>query len=194
MATLQRVRSVWTGFQGAPGYTDMYFGVSDPPSESAQDHVDAVADFWGALVSFIPTVVTITVEPVVIELEAEDGLIIGERTVGTAPAAVDCTASGAYAAPTGCTVQWITSTYLGGRRLRGRSYVVPLSTQAYQDNGTLYDTTRAAIEAAGEALRVDAGDMVVWHRPTDAGNDGTQALVTSVKVGDRCAILRSRRD
>lgn len=194
MAILQRVRSVWTGFQGAPGYTDMYFGTTDPPSESAQDHVDQVWDFWTALVAFIPTVVNITVQPQVAEVDELTGDLVGEIIIGTAPAAVDCTASGAYSAPAGCTVQWRTSTYLSGRRLRGRSYIVPLSTQAYDADGTLYPSTRASIEAAGTALITDAGDMVVWHRPSEGGSDGTSALVTSAVVADRVAVLRSRRD
>ena len=46
MATLARVRTIFTGPAGSPWYSNLYF---DAATGTAQNAADAAAPFWGAV-------------------------------------------------------------------------------------------------------------------------------------------------
>jgi hypothetical protein len=90
-------------------------------------------------------------------------------------------------------VDWITDTITNRRRLRGRTFLVPIAGNAYQTNGTLYDSARTALQTAATAfVAAQSTSFVIYHRGT--GSDGSNGLVTSAFVPDMIAVLRSRRD
>lgn len=98
------------------------------------------------------------------------------------------------AAGVGACVTWSTGGIVHGRKLRGRTFVVPLHNACFDSDGTLYSTAFSQMQAFATAMQA-AGPLAVWHRPTTkGGTDGTSYGVISNKVRDKVAFLKSRRD
>ena len=98
------------------------------------------------------------------------------------------------AAGVGACVSWLTGGIVGGRRLRGRTFLVPLHNSTYDTDGTFTSGVLTALTAFQTAMRA-AGPLAVWHRPTTpGGTDGTSYGVIGARVRDRVAFLSSRRD
>jgi hypothetical protein len=90
-------------------------------------------------------------------------------------------------------IDWLTSTIANHKRLRGRTFVVPIDNGGFSGDGTPKDTLVTAFEAYGATLiEEQSTSFVVWHRGT--GTNGSVGLVTSAHVPDMAAVLRSRRD
>lgn len=185
MTELYRLRSNWTGFPGAPGVTTMFF--LDVATAVASVHT-----FWTDLAMRFPVDVHIQVENAGDIIEDTNGHLTGAWSAD-AVAIVNGSSDDSYAAPVGAVVDWNTETIAHNRRLRGRTFLVPLSSVEYQNDGSLENAARTSIQAAAQAL-IDSqsASFVIWHRGT--GDDGSNGLVTSCLVPDMCAVLRSRRD
>ena len=110
-----------------------------------------------------------------------------------APANVTSTVGTACAAPAGLRIEWRTSAIVNGRRLRGRTFIVPLPTSVYESNGTILAATLATFATAANAYR-DAGVFSQSQPSIYSRTHGVQADITSVIVPDEVSILRSRRD
>lgn len=193
--TLLRVKTEWTGFTGAPGYTVMHFNGSDEAAGSSPDQChEAVHTFFTAIASRLPGVVRLRVDPNVERLDEASGEIVAFELATDRPV-ISGTTTGNFSSATGACITWMTAGVRNGRRIRGRTFLVPLASAAYDTDGTLNPTARTNIETAAQALNDDFGGLVVFSRPSGPGaTDGQAALVTGVRVTDKTAILRSRRD
>lgn len=130
-------------------------------------------------------------------IEDTDGTLQGVWNT-TGGGNVAGTADIGQAAGVGACVGWSTGGIVTGskgpRKLRGRTFIVPLSKIAYDVDGTLGGAALAAVDAFGTQLRA-AGPLAVWHRPTSVGAaNGNSYAVLSHKVRDKVAYLSSRRD
>ena len=198
MATIARIRVSLTGAQGLPGVCTFY--ALDPVTA-----VPALHAFWTQQGGRFPTVVSTLVEPTGDLLNESTGEAIGSWAT-TPVAAVDNVGAGSYAAPVGLSISWVTGTFIGGRRVRGRTFIVPMVSSLFENDGTPTFATTSGLQGNGTTLIAAVpGNMLVWHRPTpilDAqGNptgefnaDGTGVAITSCTVADKAAVLRSRRD
>ena len=185
MTEIYRVRSIWTGFPGGPGVTTMYF-------LDTATAVGSIHTFWGVVAAKLPNDVHIQVENAGDILEDSTGALTGAWS-SSAVSSVAGAMSDAYSAPSGAVVDWNTETIAGGRRLRGRTFIVPLGGPNYQTDGSLATLTVSALQgAADDLVASQSASFVIWHRGT--GSDGSSGLVTSAKVPDLAAVLRSRRD
>lgn len=201
MVQVARVTSRWTGFTGAPGFTVLHFrdfGGTDITVPDAQAAVDRVYTFFNAIKSLLPAQVTVQVQGEVEAIDEPTGAL-QDVLVATAPAAVVGTAisSNSYAAAVGGVVSWRTGVVRNARRIRGRTFLVPLTTTAFDNTGTLTSTALTTLNAAATALRdtTSIADLGIYARPTAPGaTDGLWALVTGHQVPDMGAVLRSRRD
>lgn len=102
------------------------------------------------------------------------------------------------AAGVGACIGWTTGGIVNGtkgpRKLRGRTFLVPLSTAVYESNGTLSTSALTSLQTLADAIRT-SGPLGVWHRPTTpGGTDGNSYGVQSGRVRDKVAYLSSRRD
>lgn len=207
MTGMFEVVTVWSGFAGAPGYTNHYFIHSDPPSTGAQSAVNNVRAFWNSCASVIPSVCSLLVQPVVKILDDAEGELTDILTVGTPPTAVTGGAAGtAWSGPVGMCVDWETAGIHGypgkTRRVRGRTFIVP--TGSVFESGTPNDSFVTTIQAAATALRTATGPTFgVWARPRPAKTvdgvaipklDGAIFPITANRVPDKSVVLRSRRD
>lgn len=210
MGEMAKLTVNWTGFVGAPGYTNLYFRDFQAQNVIDQPIVDGAiskTDAWlNQFNGFLPATVNVTLDSAVEIIEDTTGELI--RYMSGAPfQRANGSGTGAYSAASGACVNWYTDAIVRGRRLRGRSFMVPLAGSALATDGTIDNTAVATMRTASTTMAggVGVGDLGVWSRPTpilDAqgnptGNynaDGQWAFVTSATVPDKAAVLRSRRD
>lgn len=130
-------------------------------------------------------------------IEDTTGALTGVWT-GTGGGSFTGTSDPRIAAGAGACIGWTTGGIVmgkkGPRKLRGRTFLVPLGASSYDSDGTLQAGTKTGCEAVGTGL-IAAGGLAVWHRPTTpGGSDGNSYAVLSSKVRDKVAFLSSRRD
>lgn len=204
MPALYRVRSRWTGFNGAPGYTILHFRDFNSPDpgpgggtvEGATDAVERVQTFFGAIAGTIPSAVSIDVEREVDVIDDATGSLI-DSYGATSGGITAGTGTATYAAPVGAVINWRTGAVRNGRRLRGRTFLVPLSSSNFNAQGGLIPAVQTLIQNAANALASTEGtpDLAVFGRPSaPAAADGVSSVVTSATVPSIAAILSSRRD
>lgn len=189
-----RVLAQWAGFPGAPGYSSFHFSEFTGGVE-----VDAVRErvyeFFDAMTPILPASVSITVDPTVQRLDEATG-VLEEYLDGTANFVVEASPNNPdFAGPAGAVVGWNTNTVNNGRRVRGRTFLVPLNLDSYEEDGTLSEVAltrlrRGAAELVGDDFNTG---FSVWSRPRN-GAGGVLAPVTGFRVPDLSAVLRSRRD
>lgn len=145
----------------------------------------------------LPTNVTITVPNSGDTIEDTTGALLSVWSA-TGGGTVTGGTNGVVAAGVGACIGWTTGGIVNGtkgpRKLRGRTFIVPLVTSGYAADGTLDTATLGALQTLANALQA-SGPLAVWHRPLSAGaaNGGSYGVIAN-KVRDKVAYLSSRRD
>lgn len=184
-----RITAVWTGATGLPGYSRFHFN-GDLTSSDASTAANAVRNFFTTVRPWLPSAITIQVGNVAEHFDLTGALIGTVSYAALSPETGSGTAG--FSAASGACVTWLTDSFLAGRSVKGRTFLVPLDAVAYQTDGTLVDTTKAAILNAGYALASTTPPLVIVSRA--AGLVVGISAVTDVRVADKAAVLRSRRD
>lgn len=128
--------------------------------------------------------------------EASGDLQLVFTTAATTAQAGSATSTASWAAPVGGVISWATSGIRNARRVRGRTFVVPLSSVAFDTDGTLSAGGMTSLTTAANALMAADPNvkLAVYGRPTGpAATDGDAFEVVSNRVPDMGAILTSRR-
>lgn len=201
MATLAKLTAVWTGLTGGGnGYSNFYFAPDAGPdiTQAVVDNAISRTDtFLNLFQSRTPPAVRIQLNSTVELIDDTNGHLIGFMS-GAPFQRGNGTGTGSYSAASGLVVNWYTGGVKKGRRVRGRTFFVPLSGNALDTNGTIENSTLAAIQGGATALANAAGgvaNLVVWSRPAEPNFiDGISYDVITATVPDKAAILRSRRD
>jgi hypothetical protein len=183
--SMNRVRCVWAGWPGAPGYTNFYTGTSIVNQTE-------IRTFFQALIGLLPTGLTIQVPNTGDVVDEVNGHITGAWS-GAANTVVTGTQVGVYAGSVGACVNWRTGLLVAGRRPIGRSFLVPLIGAAFQADGSLAAATITTIQSAANTMITNlAGELKVWSRPRPTLT-GQSVTVISENVPDLAVVLRSRR-
>lgn len=186
MASLARITCKWSGFLGAPGYTNFYFTLPgiDPGN---------VFDFFAAQAGSFPTGLTIEVPNQGDTIDEATGNIIN-GWAGAGGGVVTGTAGASAPGGAGMCINWHTDSVVNGRRVRGRTFMVPLSADSFEADGTPSALRVNFMKTQADALITNsAGEFVVYHRPV-GGVGGSAHVVTRSAIRDRSALLRTRRD
>lgn len=192
MAKVLEIQIISQGYPGAPGYTNLYFdadGLYTPQSQ-----FQAAQTFANDSVGLFPTTWTCNVQPVGRVLDSTTGALLSfESPVpGTLTVATGGYGASYGAGASGACLAWTTQGINRGRLVRGRTFLVPLSAQCYDPNGTLTAYAIANATATGNNLIVANKGFGIWSRPRlNAG--GAFRAATSVLVRDSAAVMRSRR-
>lgn len=198
MTVIDRVRVGWSGGIGGPGVTTFYM-------LSAPAHLTDVRNFFVEFANYVPTGITFHVEASGDKIEDTTGTLVGNWVGGAVPDVVTSNPS-VYAGPAGLAVSWFTDLVAQGRRVRGRTFIVPIGSDKFDAAGTLAAAALSAAQATAIAfLTATAGDLRIWHRPfagapavgtkpARPAHAGSSAVVVGTSVRDKAAVLRSRRD
>lgn len=189
-----RVTARWEGFPGAPGYSNFHFGefTGGADVDPMRERVQA---FFGAMTTALAADVVIRIPTTVEVFDEDSGMLTGYLDGEEELSVFGSGSGGSFAGPVGAVVNWLTATVANGRRVRGRTFVVPLNATAYDSDGTLSGNALSRLrEGADELVQDDFNSQFsVWSRPRD-GSSGVLAPVTGYRVPDLAAVLRSRRD
>lgn len=198
MANVNRVRAAFEGFPGGPGVSTFY-------CLNPEAFLPVLRGWLQDFAGYLPLTVGVQVEATGDIIDSISGVLTGTWNAAL-PERVNGAATGSYAAPAGVCVNWLTGTVLDGHRLRGRTFMVPLGGSTFDGDGTLNAVALAGIRlSSSNFVTAAAANLVVWHRPILAGTlnaagqpvaprAGGHAVVTSSRVLDKVAVLRSRRD
>lgn len=191
---ITRVTVLWTGLAGLPGYTNFFFGGAATPAALTGIREDIRAAF-STLTTYLPNgLETSTIGEHAI-LDEDTGALIEYVSSDASVLNVVGSGTGAYSGPSGAVVNWNTNTVNRGRRVRGRTFIVPLVNTAYDSSGTLSGPALTALNNFANLLVGEgaANQFGVWSRPV-GGTGGVFGPATSHSVPDMAAVLRSRRD
>jgi hypothetical protein len=176
-----------------------YWNGATPGVWVGSDSTAAIAAVHALLVgcaNAFSTTVAMQVQPAVEVVEATTGALIG-IVPGTPVANVAGTSAGNVLTAEGPLLQWFTSTVVGRRILRGRTFLTPSSSGALDTNGTvLAAVTGPLIAAANTYIAHSPEQPVIWHRPVPFGTgaNGVAAVIVATGSPSKVAVLRSRRD
>lgn len=184
-----RITAQWTGWAGGPGYTRLrWSGALD--GAAATDAAAEMRNFFSAIALYLPSAIRITWSGQA-DIYNDQGQLQAPVQY-TPPAFVAGTdSSTAWSAASGACVQWLTDAFTNNRRIRGRTFLVPLAGSAYQTDGTLGSPFLSAVQDAVDALFASTPNNVVVSnegRPSQQEHDVTGGI-----CNDRAAVLRSRR-
>lgn len=182
MVDLTRIRAEWNGFPGAPGVSTFYAAGLITPA------LTAVTSFFGNLQAALPSGVTVQVENAGEVIDSATGQAIAAWS-GPTQTVVGGSNSGGYSVASGAVVTWNTGVFVSGRRLRGRTFVVPLGGGQYDATGTLAPGTLDVLDDAAQVIIDSEADFHVFSRTSLQA-----ALISGRSIPDRVAVLRSRRD
>lgn len=188
------VQAISTGFPGAPGYTTLYFSAAT--GTDRDNACEAAHTFWNNCKGLFPDEWSVQLAPEHRVLDCETGELLSyHSTPGTADDPVVGTdgANRFAAGPAGVCVSWSTDTVNWSRKVRGRTFLVPIGGSAIEANGSLEPGGRSSLEDHGQTLIDDgASTFIVWSRPR-SGAGGVDAEATIARINDKVAVLRSRR-
>lgn len=184
-----RVTTEWTGLPGGPYYTVFHSeGGTAPEAELIHGHV---VDLWNAMANYRTSAMAGQVLTEVDSVSIESGEVIG-----TFPVTPVTLANGTSGARQPVVVQGLvqarTGVYVGGREIRGRTFL-PGTLDGSDNDGapsTAYQTGVAAIFNAFDAAASADNVAPVIYSPTHR----QLANVSVYTVWNQWAVLRSRRD
>lgn len=194
MTTLNRLVIGWSGPSVVgSAVTVMHFDGSD----NAAPPVAAVKAAFTAGAALFPSSVTLTFPGSGDQIEDTTGDLTGIWSSTGGGTLVGGTA-GSAAAGVGACIGWTTGGIVTGlhgpRKLRGRTFLVPLAVGCYDSDGTFTASSLSTLQTLANALQA-SGPLAVWHRPTSpTASDGNSYGVIAAKVRDKVAFLSSRRD
>lgn len=181
-----RVDTVMTGDPGAPYLSSMYF-TGDDQTEAGQA-ASAVRAFWAAIVSSMVAPLSIQVQPEVVSVDVATGEPI--EIFSTTQDVLTATGSGdALPWATQGLVRWRTGFFIGGREVRGRTFI-PALTEGHSTAGRPTAALLTILNGAASGLIADANSQLLVYSKTHHSS----ADVVTGSAWSEWAVLRSRRD
>src|SRR6185503_8582533 len=135
-------------------------------------------------------------------IEDTTGNLINIYTVTGLPGHQGGGGTAGYSGASGGCIDWLTGVIHGKHLMVGRTFVVPLTGGAYENNGSLTTAVVTALANAAEAMRTNNPNIPfgVWGRPRKAktlpGGEVIPALpghfanAISSRVPDKAVVLR----
>lgn len=194
---IRRTTAIWSGAPGLPGYTTMYWDGTLDGSAALSAMKTLMTDLLGAGATgnstYVPAAIDINFDTNTELIDEATGEMVSFESA-TAQPPIGGSGSKVYAAVSGACISWYTAGVANGRRVRGRTFLVPLQDQAFASDGSLSVSLLADLAAGGNGA-VAAGELQVWHRPSGPGaTDGFAHPVTAWRATDQAAYLKSRRN
>lgn len=189
-----QITARYNGFTGAPGWVRMKFTGALTVAE-ANSAAANWRTFLNSILTVMPSGSSITIDSTVGQYD-DLGQQTGEVTLSVIPASITGSSANAYAGGAGAVINWVTNAFHMGRKVRGRTFLVPLTSAAFQNDGTLDATRQTAIQSAGLVFATSTPQPIISSVKTGAGGvtSGFTANIVGATVPDRSAVLRSRRD
>lgn len=212
MPDLLRVRTVFTGFSGAPGMMTQYFRKDAPGfvQGDAQLAVDRIRDSFVSRHGQFPVAWRWTTQSQVDQLNDANGEVSNSWSVTTSTGTGTSSQTGYGPIASGALVKWMSNSFVGGRHVIGKTYLVPIGNNSLDLDGTLSAGTALELNAWATAMLNEGTTglhLVVWSRPREAraagpnnrpraltAREGSSYVITAGAINDKACVLTSRRD
>lgn len=209
MTNVYVARVDWHGTYGHQGISRFAFVSADggTPTNATRDGVlTAISTMLLANAGGLPTDVSWNIDTIVEAYDGVLGTITGELPAAGAVAPGAGTNTSSYANGVGLTIKWKTGGMFNGRRIQGRTFIVPMAGQQFETDGSLGAGVAASWQTAANAyiaaVQSAGATPLVWGRPTDVKasvrkpahhNPGHWASISTAIVDTMPAILGRRR-
>lgn len=195
-----RTKIKWSIPGAGTAYSVLHFGAVNGGAIQQGDVDEAIprlTTYLNAFKQHLPNTVSAQVMNEAEELSPGTGEMLGFYSGPAQPVVAGGAVSTAtWAAAAGAVISWSTAGVRNGRRVRGRTFIVPIAGTAFATDGTLSANAMNDFNTAATGLRT-AGALsylAIYARPSAPGaTDGAFYTVTGHRVPDMSAILRSRR-
>lgn len=188
MATLNRVRCVWGGPGVVGGGLSTHY--LDTP---VAGYIAEIAEFYEEVLKYAPPFVSVSIPNSGDQINSETGDIIGGWSEGSPSTKNGTSATATYAAGVGARIVWNTVGRTNNRLVRGSTFIVPLASSQYANDGTLDNTMRGDLQFRADTLLTALGpSFVIWSRPNGVAAGTVNSIVGST-APDKVSWLRSRR-
>lgn len=194
-----RVRAVSQGWTGGPGLSTFYFGQNSSTdvddATMADDVSERVHAVFASHTAIWPTNWTVQVSNEVDILSPATGNLVATFTATGLGLVTGTSSNPMGPAAAGVCINQNTPDFIDGRRVRGRTFLVPVIRAGDSDGTPDSGVVNSAIDFGQDLITpIEEGpSWVVWHRPKGA-TPGSYHHITGVTVKDRFSVLRSRRD
>jgi hypothetical protein len=187
-------RPLWNAGTANPGYTvlhgrDSGLGTQQQAAEALSQRART---FFNSLAGILPDNVQITFPTEVIERDTSTGVLTGSYTV-PAQAAVTGINASTFSWAAGVRVEWKTPAIVAGRRLRGRTFLVPAASNVFDTDGRITSANITALQNAANAY-FSTGVFTNVQPAVWSTTHGILSDITSATVPVLGATMRSRRD
>ena len=154
----------------------------------------ALVSFFDAIKALLPDNVTITVPGEGDHIDPATSELVGSWTSSGGGSVVG-TSTSPFALGTGVSVRWITSGIFNGRRVKGRTFIVPVDAGLFTTDGRLSAGPQGTLLTAATDLIAAVTDPYgILSRPTNVSKDnGEINAVTAASVSSLPTSLRTRR-
>lgn len=197
---LLRGKIKWTIPGAGTAFSVLHFitnATAEPVQADADDVTSKLNAFCDSFKANLPNVVKMDVMTEVEQINEGSGDLLWVWGTTAFPQKVGGAAStSGWAAAAGGVISWSTPGIRNGRRVRGRTFIVPLSNECWDIDGTMKATELGRINTAATNLRTvgQQTQFGIYARPTAPGaSDGIAYPVNAHRIPDMSAILRSRR-
>lgn len=198
MPDVARIRVTWTGAPvTGPGVSTFYLNSSVTAGWPA-----ALMTLFTALKNNVPPGITWTIPGDADILDMATGVLKTTNSPGGGGTIVSNGSPADYKPGVGARIRWNTTGVVGGRRVKGTTFVVPLYASEIP-NGVLNPLTASSWTTAANAYKNTTGIVpAIYSRPRPArtvkgvshpARDGSIANITSVAVPSTLSWLRTRR-
>lgn len=200
MADIFMIKTVGTGWQGAPGQNTFIFD-TDPlltNRENADQALQLVSDFYDTMKEYLVVGSSWAPDSEVNFYDDQTGILFERYISGEVIPSVsgtDTTLGNSRA--TMVVSKLVCNDVVNGRVLTGRHFIGPIGDQGIDSEGSLTQEIQQQVaQAYAGMIDVVGPNLSVWHRPTAKGaDDGQAGRVRGAGVSMSVpGVLRSRRD
>lgn len=187
MPTLDRIDVAWSGSAVVGGGISVFYCQDGDQSTC----ITALRAFFDAIKSGFPNTLQWTFPTSGQQIDEATGNVVGAWSAGST-GAVTGDGTGTYANGVGARAVWSTIGVVGGRHVRGSTFLAPLVVGTYEGAGNIVAATLAYLVPAANALATTPNGIRIYSRKT-AAHAGVSFPALAGTVPDKVSWLRSRR-
>jgi hypothetical protein len=188
MTALARIRVTWHGGAVVGPAVSTFYALGDQaPALQAE-----AGNYFNAIKPAFPGTVNWVIPSTGELIEDSTGELLDVWESGTPQLPVGGSGS-SFSQGVGIRVVWLTNGVVGGRRVRGATFLCPIGGPNFSTDGTIVDgTLTSQAEAANDFVDSVEGGLQIWSRPAVA-RPGTSNKVIGAQIPDKVSWLRTRR-
>jgi hypothetical protein len=196
MTDLMRVRVPWSGsLVTGPAVSTFYAAPG-----ALTGWRDALVALFTAVKPHVPAGITWEIPSTADILDEGTGKLTGTFAIGAAGTVTSNTVANEVKPGVGCRIRWHTAGVVGGRRVTGTTFIVPIQATLYP-NGLVSSSVTTSLNAACAAYIAVAGFTPVVYSPLvnnvpdpkGRNRPGASSEILSGDVASQMTWLRSRR-